>query len=666
MLFGRLHLVLLHLPIGFLLLAGLLAVWSRRQKNTNDHAALDFTVCCGAVAAVITAAFGWLLAQEGGYDELLVTRHQWLGFAAASLATATWLLRRSRWYLVVLATTIGTIVLAGHFGGSLTHGAGYLTDALLQKNEKVQETTALEGNAGIFSILQKKCVSCHNPNKKKGGLLLDTPEHVMLGGKHGPVLVPGQPDSSELLRRARLPLPHDDHMPPSGRPQLTPDEIALLERWIALGADFKMPVSALVSSGPAAGAIVFPPVPVKKADPAALDMLRQHRIAVTALGADVPWLAVSVAGKKDLDATKLGMLKKVGSQIIHLDCAYSNLDDALLAMVKNLPNLTRLNLANTLVTSEGLKNLSGLTLLDHLNITGTAVSDEAVETLAKLPALNALFVWNSRVSPAGAERIRAQMPALHLNTGTPADTSSVPLQLRPPKILFARNIFDDTVQVALDFPFRTVGLYYTIDAASPTTQSIRYQGEPLVFDQSTQLRAIAAKDGWANSPVVEASFVKSKWRPKSVTLALPPSPKYPGEGAASLHDGRVGESITDKNFLGYEGEHLTAVLDFGEPIKFQRLSVHYAENNGSWVFAPNGLQAWTSNDGKRWSPCVRAQYPAPTGMQENKAGVRSESIPQPVRARYLKVRVENLLHNPQWHSGAGQKCWVFVDEILIE
>jgi hypothetical protein len=666
---GRLHLVFLHLPIGFLLLAGMLAAISLWKKTDEYRSALDLTVGLGALAAILSASCGWLLAQTGDYDEALLARHQWLGFASAGLASATWLLRRSRWYFPVLAATVGAVSVAGHFGGSLTHGEGYL----FQKIENENVATALSPNATAFAafvqpILEKKCVSCHNLNKKKGELLLDSPDGILKGGKHGPVLVAGSPDSSELFRRITLPGHDDEHMPPKGKSQLTPAEIDIIKEWIALGADFSAPASAFQNVGNAAATpLPYPPVQVEPADPDDLDLMRKNRISVMPLGENLPWLAVSVAGKKDLDATKLDLLKKVGKQVVHLDMSHSNVSEKLSAILKNLPHLTRLNLSNTAVTSEGLKNLEGFQFLDYLNLTNTPIGDEATETLGKLPALRSLFVWNSRFSPAGLERIRAQIPGLRIDTGLLADSSAAPLQLRPPKILFARNIFEDSVHVALDFPFKTVSLFYTLDQASPTTQSHLYKGEPLIFENSTTLRAVAAKEGWENSPIVQASFVKRKWTPKSVTLAAPPSPKYPGEGGAnSLIDGKIGETHTDKNFLGYEGEHLTATLDFGEKIDFHRLSVHFAENNGSWIFAPQGLQVWISDDGKSWRPCISASYPTPTAMQENKAGIVSEAAPQPVRTRFLKVRVENLLKNPKWHSAAGKKCWVFVDEILVE
>lgn len=668
--FGRMHLLLLHLPIGFLVLAGIMVVASRLQKKDAFQSALHLTALVAALSAAVAAGCGWLLAQDGSYDESLLQRHQWLGFASATLAIITWLLRHTKWFHAAIFVTLGAVSLAGHFGGSLTHGEGYLTEPL---NREADQGDAIPENfsgltayeARVRPILEKRCTSCHNPNKKKGDLLLDSPEGLLTGGKNGPVLVPGRPDSSTLYRRITLPAHDEDRMPPKGKKALSPSEIALIGQWIELGASFSLPADAL-EVPESAGIPVFPPVQVEVADADLIGLLLKNQVSVTRLGQDVPWLSVSLTGRKNIDAACVQLLKKVKSQAVHLDLGHTNADDALLSALRDMPNLTRVNLSNTPVTNAGLKNLSGLKYLNYLNITNTNVDDGAVETLCALPALQNLYVWKSGMTDAGLEQLKSRVSGLQIDKGAAPDSTTAMLQLRAPKLLYGRNIFEDTVQVMLDFPFKNVGLFYTLDQASPTTQSYRYKGTPLVFDQSVTLRAIAAREGWENSPPVEASFVKRKWSPKTVVLASPPSPKYPGSGAASLSDGQIGPVYTDKTFIGYEGEHLIATLDFGTAIDFHRLSVHYAENNGSWIFAPHGLQVWTSDDGHNWKPCIRAQYPVPGGMQEIKTGIISEPAPQPVKARFLKVKVESLLKNPGWHPGAGQKCWVFADEILVE
>lgn len=89
--------------------------------------------------------------------------------------------------------------------------------------------------AQVQSILESKCLECHNPTKIKGKLLMDTVDAMIKGGSSGASLVPGKPDESELLKRVVLPADHDDIMPPKGGP-LAANEIELLKHWIAEGA----------------------------------------------------------------------------------------------------------------------------------------------------------------------------------------------------------------------------------------------------------------------------------------------------------------------------------------------------------------------------------------------------------------------------------------------
>lgn len=82
----------------------------------------------------------------------------------------------------------------------------------------------------VRPLLESRCVSCHGPDKVKGGLRLDSREALLRGGHAGPVIVPGKPAES-LLLHAVLHTKPDLEMPP--KEKLTPGDIALLERWIA-------------------------------------------------------------------------------------------------------------------------------------------------------------------------------------------------------------------------------------------------------------------------------------------------------------------------------------------------------------------------------------------------------------------------------------------------
>lgn len=85
----------------------------------------------------------------------------------------------------------------------------------------------------VRPVLVEHCYSCHGADKQKGGLRLDSRDALRKGGDSGPALVPGKPDESRLVRAVR----HADKslkMPPDKK--LRAEQVADLERWVALGA----------------------------------------------------------------------------------------------------------------------------------------------------------------------------------------------------------------------------------------------------------------------------------------------------------------------------------------------------------------------------------------------------------------------------------------------
>ena len=102
--------------------------------------------------------------------------------------------------------------------------------------ESTEPSNAAYYRIHVAPLLARSCVSCHRPEKHKGGLRMDTYAELMRGGDDGPALVQGNPKASELIRRVSLPASDDDSMPSDGDKPLAPEEILMIERWIAAGA----------------------------------------------------------------------------------------------------------------------------------------------------------------------------------------------------------------------------------------------------------------------------------------------------------------------------------------------------------------------------------------------------------------------------------------------
>jgi uncharacterized membrane protein len=260
---GRLHPLLVHLPIGFLILLATMEFLTLWPRFSQASAATGLIAWLAVPVTACSAACGWVLSRSGGYDEQILTWHKWLGL---SLVPATIILALLRWrslvkvYRACLAGTMVLLWLAGHYGGSLTHGKDYLI--WFTKSAHNEGPTATDPDqivipelndysvkqiysGAIEPIFKKYCINCHGPDKSKSKLRLDTVANVFKGGDSGPIIQPGDPSRSLLIKRLLLPEDEDEHMPPSGKRQPTDEEIALLRWWVTVGAPVNKTISEL-------------------------------------------------------------------------------------------------------------------------------------------------------------------------------------------------------------------------------------------------------------------------------------------------------------------------------------------------------------------------------------------------------------------------------------
>ena len=245
---GKFHPLLLHFPLVFGILIGLylLFIPAGKLARTIEQPIL----LINAFFAVIVAITGLLLSKENTYEGDLLTQHQWGGIAIALFSWGLVLINTYSKYFqsnrkIRLSTGIlllALIIVFTHKGAQLTHGIDALS---IPENKttnqdatsiKTLDSTATVYEKAVEPILLDKCVSCHGPKKIKGNLQLDSKEHIQKGGKDGNVF--DLTGDASIIERMHLPLTEEKHMPPDGKPQLTPSEIMILQKWISAGGDF--------------------------------------------------------------------------------------------------------------------------------------------------------------------------------------------------------------------------------------------------------------------------------------------------------------------------------------------------------------------------------------------------------------------------------------------
>jgi len=123
----------------------------------------------------------------------------------------------------------------------------------------------------IYPLLEQNCFECHGPaaTRLRGGLYLNGSAALLRGGDSGPALVPGDAEASLLVQAVRRADP-DLSMPP--RRVLAPEDVAAIERWVALGAPWPedLVATARAAQPDAAAEDVAVPDSVPPTDPESL------------------------------------------------------------------------------------------------------------------------------------------------------------------------------------------------------------------------------------------------------------------------------------------------------------------------------------------------------------------------------------------------------------
>lgn len=473
---GRFHPVLLHLPIGMLLLVLALEtgrLFSKRKPGSSTQVAMFFA----AASAVVAVLLGFVLyySMPGDYGTELAQRHLNGGIIFACGTVAAFVVKvwvdvaggRGAWFFwLLLLGSSGVMGFASHDGASLTHGEDYLTKyapnevrKLIGLPEKVGKEKKPAGKAAdkveladveqvfgprvaytevVAPIFEQKCYSCHNAEKQKGKYRMDEYELLVKGGKEGDGIVHGKSAESNVIVRMDLPEDDDEHMPPEGKKDLEPHEVMLVKWWIDGGAPKDKKVSELGLSDEIKDALskIVPPEALAAQKEAerqeikqAADKRESVKVEVERLRKEFPaalnfesqsssgvtFTAVSM--RKDFGDDDLAKLGPVMPAMVSLDLSSCTVTDKGAKLLETAGELRSLRLSETALTDAGLDALTKLPKLESLNLYGTQVTNQGVLKLAALPSLKKLYLWQTKVDAAGIEALKAKLPNCEIIMG---------------------------------------------------------------------------------------------------------------------------------------------------------------------------------------------------------------------------------------------------------
>jgi uncharacterized membrane protein len=685
---GRMHPLILHFPIVILLIAMLMEFFrfkSENAANTFYRNFLQNLLLVGTLFAGVTVIMGLFLSREEGYSGDTLLWHKWTGAGIFFIASLIYWLRESPWYKAPVAKvgallTVVGLVLTGHYGAVLTHGDNFIFEPILSSRAAapVPLDKAVVFDDVIKPILDQKCVSCHNADKLKGQLMLTDAQSMLKGGKSGKLFVPGNPQISLLLERVHLPLEDKKRMPPSGKPQLTTEEVQLLALWVKANADFKQKVIALPAhdSLRILSASRLKPAEIKEerfdfspADEETIASLNNDYRTIAVLAKGSPALSVNIYSRAGYSVKQLEELDKIKKQIVSLNLNKLPVKNADLKSISKFENLRKLDLNFTDVTADGLKELTGLKHLRSLALSGTKMNFQGLkEQIPLFKGLKTLSVWETQLSVSEIEQLKKASKGVEIIGGFKDDGKN-PLKLNPPQVDNASTIFSQSLALRLKHPIKGVQMRFTTDGSEPDSLKSPIFDGKTVITENTTVKALAFKDGWYSSEVASFDYFKGTFEPDSVTLLFPLNRVHQAEADKTFFNHKLGTIGANNpawanNWGGVKDNDLGIMSEFKNPVTVSSVGLHYMIEEDTGIFPPALVEVWGGTD--RANLKLLTKFKAPMPAKGDKPTLKTiEGKFNPQRVTYLKIIAKPLVEMPAWHRKKGQKALLLVDEMFI-
>jgi hexosaminidase len=166
---------------------------------------------------------------------------------------------------------------------------------------------------------------------------------------------------------------------------------------------------------------------------------------------------------------------------------------------------------------------------------------------------------------------------------------------------------------------------------------------------------------------VQPDVIRHDGRGKKVIQVTEPSPSYPGRGDAGLLSGVRGNAGNHRDgWQGFHGTDFSILIDLGKTLRIDSIVIGTLTNIALGIMPPLEVQVSAGSAPDSLRPFgtlesiekASAQTASPVRNQHR---IRARGV----SARYVHVDVRCTKILPSWHPAAGQKAWLFIDNILV-
>lgn len=234
----------------------------------------------------------------------------------------------------------------------------------------------------------------------------------------------------------------------------------------------------------------------------------------------------------------------------------------------------------------------------------------------------------------------------------------------PPEVSFTPGdtSFYDSVQVRITSDSKGSKIYFTLDGSTPSEKSYLYKNI-ITLTSSTTLTTIVISSYGKRSLPVSSIYNKANYKIQYNTYY---DEKYSGTGKLTLIDGFTSvPNFNTGKWQGFNGNDMDVVVDLLEQKNISLVDVGFLNNIKSYIFLPTSVEVSLSQDGNIFSDPILINNDLPLDSPEKLRKSFSKKFDN-TTTRFIRIIARNIGICPDWHKGAGDKAWIFCDEIEIK
>ncbi len=207
-------------------------------------------------------------------------------------------------------------------------------------------------------------------------------------------------------------------------------------------------------------------------------------------------------------------------------------------------------------------------------------------------------------------------------------------------------------------------IYYTTNGTEPNLQSNHYK-KPFTLNKSSSIKARIYFDNTPSVAIADYNLIIHMATGKKVKYVNKYTEKYAASGDLALVNSiKGGNAFNDGNWQGFSGKDIDIIIDLEEEKTISNISTGFLQIQQSWILFPEKVEYYGSTDGEKFDKLGEVTNEI---AQSDEGAIIQDYTLNNISEKYRYIKVfASKIPLPEWHPGAGNDAWFFIDEIVVK